>query len=72
VLFLDADNFAVQDPSVLFETPEFEATGALLWQDFWEPSAAPQVGGGVGGTLNKWWRFAILSLRKTSLPASHV
>ncbi|KAJ9529574.1 hypothetical protein QJQ45_013920, partial [Haematococcus lacustris] len=43
VLLLDADNFAVADPTPLFNEPGYQATGSLLWQDFWEPSAAPQV-----------------------------
>ncbi|CEG38227.1 hypothetical protein PPTG_03276 [Plasmopara halstedii] len=38
VLLLDADNFAVRDPTYLFETPEFVNTGAIFWPDFWKPS----------------------------------
>jgi alpha 1,2-mannosyltransferase len=38
VLLLDADNFAVKDPSYLFETPEFQTTGAMFWPDFWWPN----------------------------------
>ncbi|GMF20801.1 unnamed protein product [Phytophthora fragariaefolia] len=37
VLFLDADNFPVRDPSPLFHSAEFEHTGALFWPDFWHP-----------------------------------
>ncbi|RLN59918.1 hypothetical protein BBJ28_00016615 [Nothophytophthora sp. Chile5] len=37
VLFLDADNVPVRDPSFLFETPEFVDTGAVFWPDFWHP-----------------------------------
>jgi len=37
VLFLDADNVPVRDPSFLFEAPEFVDTGALFWPDFWHP-----------------------------------
>ncbi|ETM37416.1 hypothetical protein L914_16022 [Phytophthora nicotianae] len=37
VLFLDADNFPVRDPSSLFQTPEFESTGAIFWPDYWHP-----------------------------------
>ncbi|KAL3658731.1 hypothetical protein V7S43_016366 [Phytophthora oleae] len=37
VLFLDADNVPVRDPSFLFTTPEFEANGAVFWPDFWHP-----------------------------------
>lgn len=35
VLLLDSDNFAVRDPTFLFATHEFEATGAIFWPDFW-------------------------------------
>ncbi|TDH66350.1 hypothetical protein CCR75_001718 [Bremia lactucae] len=38
VLLLDADNFAVRDPSYLFDTPEFVETGAIFWPDFWRPA----------------------------------
>ncbi len=34
VLFLDADNVPVCDPTFLFDTPEFEANGAIFWPDF--------------------------------------
>ncbi|TMW59905.1 hypothetical protein Poli38472_004974 [Pythium oligandrum] len=35
VLLLDADNFAVRDPTYLFSTGEFVDTGAIFWPDFW-------------------------------------
>uniref|UniRef100_H3GDI6 Nucleotide-diphospho-sugar transferase domain-containing protein n=1 Tax=Phytophthora ramorum TaxID=164328 RepID=H3GDI6_PHYRM len=37
VLFLDADNVPVRDPSYLFKTREFVDTGALFWPDYWHP-----------------------------------
>ncbi|RLN54050.1 hypothetical protein BBJ29_003155 [Phytophthora kernoviae] len=37
VLFLDADNVPVGDPSFLFKSTEFEDTGAIFWPDFWHP-----------------------------------
>lgn len=37
VLFLDADNSPVRDPTYLFDIPEFTSTGALFWPDFWHP-----------------------------------
>lgn len=33
VLFLDADNFAVTNPEVLFEHPLYQESGALFWPD---------------------------------------
>ncbi|KAG7392030.1 hypothetical protein PHYBOEH_006506 [Phytophthora boehmeriae] len=37
VLFLDADNVPVRNPKFLFDSPEFEANGAVFWPDFWQP-----------------------------------
>ena len=33
VLFLDADNHPAQDPTYLFEVPEYKKTGAVFWPD---------------------------------------
>lgn len=33
VLFLDADNVPVVDPTFLFDTPEYKTTGTLFWPD---------------------------------------
>jgi len=38
LLFLDSDNFPLKDPTYLFDTPEFQETGAIFWPDFWHPS----------------------------------
>ncbi|KAJ8525396.1 hypothetical protein ON010_g15718 [Phytophthora cinnamomi] len=37
VLFLDADNFPVRDPSSVFSSAEFNRTGAVFWPDYWHP-----------------------------------
>ncbi|KAL3658742.1 hypothetical protein V7S43_016377 [Phytophthora oleae] len=37
ILFLDADNVPVRDPSFLFASSEFVETGAVFWPDFWHP-----------------------------------
>lgn len=34
VLFLDADNVPVRDPNYLFDSPEYQRTGAVFWPDF--------------------------------------
>lgn len=34
VLFLDADNVPVVDPTFLFDTPQYAETGAIFWPDF--------------------------------------
>ncbi|KAF4134376.1 putative Mannosyltransferase [Phytophthora infestans] len=38
MLFLDADNAPVKDPTYLFDTPKFIETGSLFWPDFWTPA----------------------------------
>ncbi|GFR52395.1 hypothetical protein Agub_g14905 [Astrephomene gubernaculifera] len=43
VLFLDSDNAVLRDPTYLFESPQYIATGALLWPDYWVRTAAPEV-----------------------------
>lgn len=34
VLFLDADNVPVRDPTYLFNSPEFDKTGVVFWPDY--------------------------------------
>ena len=43
VIFLDSDNVAVADVGQLFLTPQYTRYGALLWPDYWESSAAPDL-----------------------------
>ncbi|OQS04143.1 hypothetical protein THRCLA_03598 [Thraustotheca clavata] len=38
VLFLDSDNIPAKDPTYLFESKEFQSTGAIFWPDFWHPN----------------------------------
>ena len=47
VLFLDADNLPLRDPSFLFEEPLYTDTGLLMWPDFW----ASQVKAGAWEAL---------------------
>ncbi|KAE9011747.1 hypothetical protein PF011_g9221, partial [Phytophthora fragariae] len=37
VLLLDADNFAVRDPTPLFASSAMKTFGAVFWPDFWSP-----------------------------------
>jgi len=37
VLWLDADNVPVRDPSYLFDTPQYQSTGTLFYKDYWQP-----------------------------------
>jgi hypothetical protein len=43
VIFLDSDNVPVADPAHLFDSQEYLNTGALLWPDYWQSSAAPDL-----------------------------
>ncbi|GLC36605.1 hypothetical protein PLESTM_000470500 [Pleodorina starrii] len=43
VLFLDSDNTVLRDPTYLFESEPYTSTGALLWPDYWDRTAAPEV-----------------------------
>ena len=38
LLFLDADNLAVVDPSPFFTEPPFTKTGMVVWPDYWSPT----------------------------------
>ncbi len=55
VLFLDADNFAVRDPAVLFDSPEYRQYGTVLWRDYWDANVAPEL-------------HEILGLRRRDMP----
>jgi len=35
ILFLDADNNCLTDPSYLFDHEHYQSTGAIFWPDFW-------------------------------------
>ena len=41
VLFLDADNFPLHDPTPVFTTEPFPSTGLVTWPDFWASSVSP-------------------------------
>jgi alpha 1,2-mannosyltransferase len=36
VLFIDADNISMSDPSYLFEAEEYNTLGAIFWPDIWK------------------------------------
>jgi hypothetical protein len=40
ILYLDADNNVLYDPTFLFDTPEYKAHEALFWPDFWSLNIA--------------------------------
>jgi alpha 1,2-mannosyltransferase len=41
IMFLDADNLPLRDPSFLFEHPSYTETGLLVWPDFWDSQVSP-------------------------------
>ena len=43
VIFLDSDNVPIADVRPLFGEPQYVRCGALLWPDYWESSAAPDL-----------------------------
>ncbi|GBF93077.1 hypothetical protein Rsub_05688 [Raphidocelis subcapitata] len=55
IIYLDADNVPLRDPSPLLDTPEYNATGALLWQDFWDNTMAPQAEQMLGLPRSEWY-----------------
>ncbi|GBF98544.1 pantothenate synthetase [Raphidocelis subcapitata] len=55
VIFLDADNVPLRDPAPLLDAPEFNATGALLWQDLWDNTVAPQAEEMLGVPRARWF-----------------
>jgi hypothetical protein len=53
VLLLDSDNTPLADPTYLFDSPSFAASGNLLWLDFW---------------TNQWMQPALYSLLGLDIP----
>ena len=40
ILFMDADNFPLYDPEILFASHPFADTGIIAWPDFWRSSVS--------------------------------
>ncbi|TKA83798.1 hypothetical protein B0A55_00072 [Friedmanniomyces simplex] len=36
IIFIDADNMALQPPELLFESEAYKSTGVVLWNDYWK------------------------------------
>ena len=43
VLFLDADNVCVKDPTYLFDNTFYRAYGAMFWPDYWQTSESNPI-----------------------------
>lgn len=56
VLFLDADNNVLRDPSFLFETDEYKNFGAIFWPDYWNLEKEAPIFEAV--TTKPWYKFA--------------
>lgn len=39
ILFLDADNNCLEDPTFLFDSLEYKKNGAVFWPDYWKTAA---------------------------------
>lgn len=50
ILYLDADNSAIRNPDTLFDTEEYQETGAILWPDFWRSTESPMTGYIIGAS----------------------
>ena len=50
VLYLDADNICVRDPEELFNSEEYQGSGALFWPDFWKTTKENPIWAIVGST----------------------
>jgi len=48
VIFLDSDNVALSDPSPLLDADAYLDAGAVLWPDYWQSTAAPDLAAIVG------------------------
>jgi alpha 1,2-mannosyltransferase len=49
ILFLDADNSVFEDPSFLFQTPEYREHGAIFWPDCMAPGRKFGQSAAMGG-----------------------
>ncbi|MFD2742460.1 MULTISPECIES: alpha-mannosyltransferase [Sphingobacterium] len=52
VLFLDCDNVAYQDPSFLFASDEFNASGAIFWPDYWRTNPENPIWKIIGSPID--------------------
>ncbi|MDR3471343.1 MAG: hypothetical protein P4M09_06595 [Devosia sp.] len=62
VLMLDADQVPISDPAVLFDWPQFRATGAVFWPDTLELIAENPV----------WTGFGLRAARRISFESGQV
>lgn len=53
VVFLDADNMALQPPETLFDSEGYKETGVVLWPDFWKYDNADWLDYVVGISNNR-------------------
>lgn len=57
ILYLDSDNFVVKDPTYLFDTEEYAATGAVFWPDVRRSSPYNRVWEMLGLYPRDEWEF---------------
>lgn len=55
ILILDADNIPIRNPAYLFDSPEFQSTGALFWPDYWTTSLQNPIWDVIGkAPVTEW------------------
>ena len=43
VIYMDVDNLPLRDPVCLLKSEPYQKTGAILWQDYWTSTIAPET-----------------------------
>ncbi|CAI4043476.1 alpha-1,2-mannosyltransferase MNN5 SKDI_10G0340 [Saccharomyces kudriavzevii IFO 1802] len=61
IIFIDADNYAVKNLDLAFNTTSFEDTGLILWPDFWRRVTPPVFYNIIGSTINTGKRVRFVS-----------
>ncbi|GAQ93066.1 hypothetical protein KFL_012800010, partial [Klebsormidium nitens] len=54
VIFLDADNVPMSNPTTLFDSAEYQKTGALFWPDFWQTATENPIWPILGVAPQGW------------------
>ncbi|KAI9337467.1 mannosyltransferase putative-domain-containing protein [Obelidium mucronatum] len=70
LIFMDPDILPLQNPSSLFQTPEFIQTGALFWPDYRPTSAKNKIWAIMGfktATYTREWDSGFMVLDKQNL-----
>ncbi|AHY78828.1 AQG_2a_G0028450.mRNA.1.CDS.1 [Saccharomyces cerevisiae] len=61
IIFLDADNYAVKNLDLAFNTTSFNDTGLILWPDFWRRVTPPAFYNIIGSSIDIGKRVRFVS-----------